>query len=387
MRQRTKTPRATAIVLLSALAVAVVSITARAAVALIWPDIPTFKEPPPALPAVVSPEVRPDRTVTFRLFAPRAGEVLLVDETKDLQVPLTPDEQGVWSVTVGPLEPQVYRYVFHVDGVPTLDPNNGRVKPGRGAVQNLVEVPGDRRYDLRPVPHGTLHVLRYESKSLGGKSRGLVVYTPPGYGRSFRQRYPVLYLLHGTGDDEHCWTRVGLADRILDNLIADGQAAPMVVVMPDGHAAERQPGDAPIVNTKAFEADLLGDVIPLVERSYRVRTGPEARALAGFSMGGGHTFAIAMAHLDKFAYVCTFSMGRGNPTEIADGLDPAEVNCRLKLLWVGCGRDDFLYDGSELLCASLRDKGIRHVWRPSEGGHTWAVWRKYLAEVLPLLFR
>jgi enterochelin esterase family protein len=240
---------------------------------------------------------------------------------------------------------------------------------------------------LRPVPHGALHELRYESQALGGKSRGLVVYTPPGYARAFRQRYPVLYLLHGTGDEEHCWTSVGFAQRILDNLIADGKAVPMIVVMPDGHAVERQTGDSPTDNTKAFEADLLGDVIPLVERTYRTRPGAANRAIAGLSMGGGQSFAIGVTRPDTFAYVCPFSMGRGGAPEIAARLDPAEVNRKLKLLWVGCGREDHLYDVSALTCAELAAKGITHVWHQSDGGHTWMVWRRYLAEVVPLLFR
>jgi enterochelin esterase family protein len=274
-----------------------------------------------------------------------------------------------------------------VDGLTVVDPRNSKLKIGRGSVSNLVEIPGNPAQDLRPVPHGVLNVHRYESKSLGGKSRGLVVYTPPGYDPASARRYPVLYLLHGAGDDEHGWTNVGLAHRILDNLLADGKAVPMLVVMPDGHAAERRPDTPRTANTQAFESDLLGDVIPLVEKTYKVQPDQPNRAIVGLSMGGGQAFAVGMAHLDTFAYVAPFSMGGGNAQEIAAKLDPAGANSRLKLLWIGCGRDDGLFGGSERLHQELTAKGIKHTWRPTEGAHTWMVWRKYLAEVVPQLFR
>jgi enterochelin esterase family protein len=332
-------------------------------------------------PPVVSPEVGSDRTVTFRLRAPKATEVTGGGDWG--RKPMTKDDRGVWSVTVGPLEPDLYTYKFTVDGVPTVDPRNAKLKIGRESLDNLLDVPGDgpRPIDLRPVPHGTLHAHQYQSKALGGKARGLVVYTPPGYEAAADTKYPVLYLLHGSGDDQHGWTNIGKAERILDNLLADGKAVPMIVVMPDGHAAERAG------NTKAFEADLIGDILPLVEKTYRVKPGQENRAIAGLSMGGGQSWAVGMAHTDLFAHVCPFSMGGGNAAEVVARLDPAEVNKRLKLIWIGCGRQDRLFAGSEALCGALQAKGIRHTWRPTDGGHTWIVWRKYLAEVVPQLFR
>src|SRR5439155_25932276 len=187
---------------------------------------------------------------------------------------------------------------------------------------------------LRPVRHGTLHVHRYESKALNGKSRGLMIYTPPGYETSGDKRYPVLYLLHGSGDNERGWTDVGLAHRVMDNLLADSKAVPMVVVMPDGHAAT---GTG---NPQAFEADLLKEIIPLVEKAYRVKTAPEHRAIVGLSMGGAQAFAIGMKHLDTFAYVAPFSMGGGNAGAILADVDPAKAKSQLKLLWIGCGRQD-----------------------------------------------
>lgn len=335
-------------------------------------------------PAVVSPEVRPDRTVVFRILAPKASAVTLSGEVG--QKALVKDDRGVWTATVGPLEPDLYSYQFNVDGVPTADPRNARIKVGLAPLSNLVEVKGDKPgpHDLRPVPHGTLHFHRYESKALDGKSRGLIVYTPPGYEAAPDARYPVLYLLHGSGDNEFGWTDIGMAHHIVDNLIADGKATPMIVVMPNGHAVTRrgQPND----NTKMFEADLLGDIIPLVEKTYRVKPGQENRAIAGLSVGGGQSWTIGMGHMDLFAYVCPFSMGGGS-RGILDKIDPAEANKRLKLLWIGCGRQDGLFPRSEKLNDDLTAKGIKHTWHPSEGAHTWIVWRKYLAEVVPLLFK
>jgi len=333
-------------------------------------------------PPVVSPEVKADRSVTFRLHAPKASEVLLQIEGGGPRKAMTKGENGVWSVTIGPLEPEQYSYNFVLDGARMVDPSNTKFKIGRGSYSNLVDVPGNAAQDVRPVPHGTLHTHRYESKALGGQSRGLTVYTPPGYETAYDRRYPVLYLLHGSGDDEHGWTDVGLAHRILDNLLADGKAVPMLVVMPNGHAAER--GGA---NTQAFEADLLGEIIPLVDKTYRTRAIADGRAIVGLSMGGGQSFAIGMRHLDTFAYVGPMSMGGGNATAIVSQLDPAKVKSQLKLLWIGCGREDRLFQGSEQLVKALKEKGIPCTWYPTEGAHTWMVWRRYLAEVTPLLFK
>ncbi len=348
------------------------------AAALLWTAAAAAQRGPAPLP---SPEVKPDRTVVFRLSAPKASAVQVRGEWGPPQA-MTKDDNGVWSATVGPLEPDQYSYTFNVDGATVVDPRNTRLKIGRGSMSNLVEVPGNAAQDLKPVPHGTLHTHRYESKALDGKSRRLTIYTPPGYETAGDQRYPVLYLLHGSGDDERGWTDVGLAHRILDNRIADGKAVPMLVVMPDGHAADGFGN-----NTQAFEADLLKDILPLVQKTYRVKPEAASRALVGLSMGGAQSWAIGMGHLDTFAYVCPFSMGGGNATAILAKIDPAEANKRLKLLWVGCGRQDRLFAGSERLCEELKAKEIQHVWRPSEGAHTWRVWRTYLAEVTPLLFR
>jgi enterochelin esterase family protein len=333
-------------------------------------------------PPVVSPEVKSDRTVVFRLNAPKASEVFLVIEGGGPRKAMTKQENGVWAVTVGPLEPEQYSYNFSVDGARVVDPSNTKFKIGRGSYSNLVDVPGNAAQDLRPVPHGTLHTHRYESKAIGGQSRGLTVYTPPGYETAYDRRYPVMYLLHGSGDDERGWTDVGLAHRILDNLLAENKAVPMLVVMPNGHAAAGQ------ANTQTFEADLLGEIIPLIDKNYRTKTSADGRAIVGLSMGGGQSFAIGMRHLDTFAYVGPMSMGGGNATAIVSQLDAAKVKGQLKLLWIGCGRQDTrLFQGSEDLVKKLKEKDIPCTWHPTEGAHTWSVWRKYLAEVTPLLFK
>jgi enterochelin esterase-like enzyme len=370
-------------------ALAVAAVTATAAVSQPPKDQPKPGKGRGGPPPVVSPEIKPDRSVTFRLQAPKATEVFVAGEWGGGRKAMTKDDKGVWTVTVGPVEPNLYSYSFVVDGMTLADPRNSRLKIERGGYRNLVEVPGNRAQDLRPVPHGALHVHRYESKALNGKSRGLVVYTPPGYSAApADKKYPVLYLLHGGGDDEWGWTTVGLADRILDNLIADGKAAPMIVVMPNGHAVDRRPGEGGGNNTQAFEADLLGDVIPLVDSNYRTRPTQDGRAIAGLSMGGGQAFAVGMKHLDLFAYVAPMSMGGGGATGIVGELDPAKVKSRLKLLWIACGRQDGLFPASERLVEELRKtKDLTSVWHPTEGGHTWMVWRKYLADVVPLLFK
>src|SRR5579885_333500 len=247
------------------------------AVVLLWTAAARAQRGPAPLP---SPEVKPDRTVIFRLSAPKAAAVQVRGEWGAPQA-MTKDDNGVWTVTVGPLEPDQYSYTFNVDGATVVDPRNTRLKIGRGSMSNLVEVPGNAVQDLKAVPHGTLHTHHYESQALNGKSRRLTIYTPPGYETAGTQRYPVLYLLHGAGDDDRGWTDVGLAHRILDNLLAEKKAVPMLVVMPDGHAATSGGN-----NTQAFEAGLLKEIIPLVEKTYRVKPEATSRAIVGLSMGG-----------------------------------------------------------------------------------------------------
>lgn len=230
---------------------------------------------PPARARIISPEVLPDHRVTFRLPAPKANSVAVVGEFAKEPQPMVKDEAGLWSVTVGPLGPDIYSYNFSVDGFSTLDPNNQDLKESLRPTQSLLEVPGDKPvpYEARPVPHGAVSVHWYHSKSVGALRR-IYVYTPPGYDAARGAKYPVLYLLHGSGDAENGWTWVGRANLIADNLLAERKARPAIIVMPFGHVFTASGAPGP---SNAFEQDLLKDVIPLVERHYRVAANREDR--------------------------------------------------------------------------------------------------------------
>ncbi|HTI70957.1 MAG TPA: alpha/beta hydrolase-fold protein [Candidatus Limnocylindria bacterium] len=340
---------------------------------------------------VVSPEVLPDHRVVFRVSAPRASEVRLTGDwmLPDKTEPMTRDEQGVWSVTAGPLEAGLSIYTFTVDGVTTPDPVNPRIKLRARTSASLVEVRGSTPEPWEPaeVPHGTLEVIWKASKATGD-TRAYYVYTPPGYNPSRARSYPVLYLLHGNNDTAAGWTDVGKVNFILDNLIAAKKAVPMIVVMPWGHAL---PYDGPQTNnTAVFERYLLDEVVPQVEERYRVDFGRTHRAIVGLSMGGGHALQIGLGHLDLFAAVGAFSTAVPSAFEsrfqkVLD--DPAETNKKLKLLWIGCGRQDPAFGRNEKLSELLTSHQIKHTFYPTEGVHNFAIWRRYLVEVAPLLFR
>lgn len=339
----------------------------------------------------VSPELHSDRRVTFRLLAPKAAEVLLaggnLEEALKGPQALQKDAQGVWSITAGPLEPGLYDYGFAVDGgIRTVDPANRNALERTWGHANTFEVPGGQSafYTVRPVPHGTLHIQQYESKSLGVERR-VFVYTPPGYEQAVRNKYPVLYLFHGSGGVESQWTEVGRANVILDNLIADRKAKPMIVVMPYGHVPQATAGGRGRTASAGFDKDLLGDIIPLVERTYRVIPDRDHRAIAGLSMGGGQAFSIGLAHLELFSYVGAFSGAIRNNQDVAKML-PDELNRKLQVLWIGCVKADSLFAANQDLDNTLKSKNVQHVFRISEGGHTWTNWRLYLYEFAPLLF-
>jgi enterochelin esterase family protein len=338
---------------------------------------------------VVSPEVRADRTVTFRIRAPKATEVLLNGEWKGGgKVPMTKDEQGLWSATVGPLEPDLYGYSFAVDGLAVADPSNAVLKPMRSPRTSVVDVPGEapRTIDFRDVPHGTVRLHEYESKALG-RRRPLRVYTPPGYDRDPAARYPVLYLFHGSGDNEATWTSFGRAHLIADNLLADGKAKAMIIAMTDGHAVVGP--EARGRNVEMFGKDLLEDVMPFVEANYRTKADRESRAIVGLSMGGGQSLTVGLNHLELFAWVGGFSSAINAPEQtVASALaDPAATNAKLKLLWIGCGKDDGLVKNAQALSDVLTKKEIKHELKITDGNHSWPVWRRYLGEFLPLLFQ
>ena len=359
-------------------------------------------------PPVVSPEINADKSVTLRFRAPNAKEVTLIGELDGKTYPMTKNESGIWSVTIGPLAPDVYNYQFNADGVVTMDPGNPSVKLGFGAFPpaSMFEIPGDEFDDARDVPHGSVRIETYHSKSLG-VPRTLWIYTPPGYERG-NTRYPVFYLLHGAGNIDSSWMLTGRANYIMDNLIAEGKAKPMIIVNPLGYArmgigtgperpvigapAAGAPGGGPGGGAGGglFGKDVLEDVIPFVESKFRALKDPANRALGGLSMGGGHTVAIGFPNTKLFSHLVVMSAGAGqNPEETyADFFKNADlVNKQLKLLWVGVGKDDFALNGSKALDAALTKNNIKHTFRITEGRHEWVIWRHHLHEVAPLMFR
>jgi enterochelin esterase-like enzyme len=344
--------------------------------------------------AVISPQVTSDRHVTFRLTAPDAHAVTVSGEFMSGSQNLVKQPDGVWSVTVGPIEPETYHYNFTIDGVRTIDPLNPQVKTGSTAstLTSVLEVRGDHPffYDPRPVPHGDIRSHWYESKSLG-TTRRLTVYTPPGYDRDANSRYPVLYLFHGANADETAWVKLGRVNLIIDNLLGAGQIKPFLIVMPFGYGVSpNAPGLRD--NTAKFGADLFGDVIPFIDAHYRTLADRDHRAIVGLSMGGGESLSIGLNHLELFSYVGGFSAAIGSPAEFpntygAIAAGPETANKKLHLLWIGCGTEDSLFPTSKAFSDFLDARKITHTFRQTSGAHTWMVWRRYLNEISPLLFK
>ncbi len=345
---------------------------------------------PAARPArVVSPEVAPDRRVTFRLRAPQARQVQVRDLFFADRVDMTRDAQGLWSATVGPVDPGLYEYNFSVDGLRMIDPANSAIQPAIEPEVSILEVRGDPPLvtELRDVPHGTVHVHHYRARTLQGRDRRVHVYTPPGYEQG-KGKLPVLFLLHGSGDNDATWTEYGRATFIIDNLLADKKAVPMIVVMPDGHAVPRGAQPADRDNTVAFMDDLLADVMPLVQKQYRARTDGAGRAIAGLSMGGRQALTVGLDHPDMFAWVAAMSAAVPPIETLADGLArPDDLNKKLRWLWIACGTEDRLFAPNQQLVDQLASKSIRHQWHPGPGAHRWPLWRGYLAEIAPQLFK
>jgi enterochelin esterase family protein len=350
-------------------------------------------QPARTLP-VVSPVVNPDHTVTVRFRAPDARNVELSGQFLAANQPMAKDESGVWSTTVGPVAPDLYPYNFVVDGVGVADPANQYVFPNEGFKASLLDVP-DAAPSLRSVqnvPHGELTYAFYESKALGC-TRPLVIYTPPGY-RAGAERYPVLYLVSGTTDTEETWFRVGRANFILDNLIAQKRAVPMIIVMPYGNMlmGMPRPWDPEIAAMyKAFGDELVGNIIPYVEANYRAIPNREKRAIAGFSRGGGQSLFTGFNNLDKFAWIGSYSayltpevFDRYFPNASAQ---PDTTNKQLKLLWLGVGKADFLYTQATAFMDLLESRKLVHQTLVTEGGHTWMNARHYLVETLQRYFQ
>jgi enterochelin esterase family protein len=363
---------------------------------------------PFAGPTYKSLEVDADQRVTFRLCAPEAKEVRLTSPDLYNIVPqgfgpgqanglaMARDELGLWSVTTPVRVPaDTYRYDFMVDGVRLPDPQVSTYVHDRAGVHSLTEVPGPegafQAYDPK-IAHGVVSEVDYWSSSLGVMRRAFV-YTPPGYTKG-TGKYPVLYLVHGAGDSEEAWSRTGHANLILDNLIAAGKAKPMIVVMPNGHTPDR-PG-ADILNNQDFGNDLLKDLLPYVEGHFRTIDTPDARAMAGLSMGGVHTFNYGLTHPELFHAIGIFSSGLGIGAPGNDVIAKYEAANDaalkrdakdLKLVYYAIGADD-PFAGVLPATRAMFDKyGIKYRFRPSEGGHTWINWRRYLNDFAPLLFR
>jgi enterochelin esterase family protein len=344
---------------------------------------------------IVSPEVHPDRRITFRIRAPRASEVNLSFGSSEPQ-PLSKDDSGLWSITIGPVEPEIYEYTFTVDGLRVLDGNNPNLKTGaRGLSASEVEIPGTPpRFDeVQDVPHGAIHIRTYKSTPLK-RQRSLYVYVPPDYEKDSQRRFPVLYLRHGGGDDERNWSQSGRAGVILDNLLAQGKAVPMLVVMTNGHTDGTWAGGSSPEGMAILEKELLGDVIPFVEDNYRVLQNRDGRAITGLSMGGGQAFTIGLRNLDTFAWVGEFSSGLVSDadfdleTHLPGFLsDASAVNDKLRLLFLGCGTEDPRFQGQLDLMEVLKEHGVNHVFVRTPGAHVWKAWRHLLADFMQRVFQ
>ena len=397
-------------------------------VCLLAPLALTAQQQPQA-PTVISPEVNGERRVTFRILAPNAQKVELrspgdipgIGGRGGSPLQFVKNGEGIWEATTNAIPAGAYRYVFVVDGVTAADSRNPVTSQTNTTIYSLAVVPGSDVFDTRNVPHGAVASVYYNSTTLGGLRRAHV-YTPPGY-EAGRDRYPVFYLLHGAGDVDDSWTSVGRAGFILDNLIASGKAKPMIVVMPAGHvngagaAIGAPPQTPPAAGAPArpdpFVGDFVTDLMPFVEKSYRVQTDRNSRAIAGLSMGGSQTLNIAIPHLDKFAYVGVFSSGilggggRGRGAAAASGapaapeppfgeawekanlaaLDNAVAKKGLRLFWFSTGKEDGLIGTSRNTVDLLKKHGFAPVFLESEGGHTWLNWRDYLTQFAPQLFQ
>jgi enterochelin esterase-like enzyme len=355
------------------------------------------QNPPMPPPPLISPEVHADKSVTFRFRGPNDKEVAVYVEGAAKPLPMQKDDQGVWSVTTAPLAPDYYGYLIIADGVWMADPSNHDVAPKFLIQVSALHVPGPASlsWELGAVAHGEIHRHFYKS-GVVGDDRDFYVYTPPGYDPRGKQTYPVLYLLHGFGYDASSWTAAGAANAILDNLIAQGKAKPMLVVMPLGYGApeflargfeafrDRSLTDR---NYDKFREALLTEVIPRIEASYLVNTDRNSRAIAGLSMGGSESLLTGLNTLDKFGWIGAFSSG--GTAEEFDKKFPAldsKTAEQLRLLWIACGTDDESIAYNRAFGAWLASKNIKHVDIETPGAHTWMVWRRNLTEFTSLLF-
>lgn len=314
---------------------------------------------------------------------------------------MTKGENDVWEIKVGPVKPGAYRYNFMVDGVSVIDPRNPKTSESNDNTWSLLNVPGAEFMDTKDVPHGAVAEVTYWSSVLN-RFRRLHAYTPPGYELG-EGKFPVFYLLHGASDSDDSWSSVGRAGFILDNLIAAGKAKPMVVIMPHGHTGPSRAGGTRSGGSD-FEQEFVTDIMPLVEKRFRVHTDRANRALAGLSMGGGQTLNIGIPNLEKFGYLGVYSSGvfgitggAGAGRRQPEGpsfeekhmaiLDDAQKKQGLKVFWFATGKDDFLIETSRATVAMFKKHQFEVSFKETDGGHTWVNWREYLNEFAPMLFR
>lgn len=350
----------------------------------------------PAGPAF-SPEVHSNGEITFRMRGPEAKKVsLLFGEWDIQQKDMKKDSTGVWSITIGPVQPGIYSYLFSSDGVKTADLANPVIKRGTELYGSIVEVTGNGLAfdEWQQMPHGSIHIIRYASKSLK-RLRSMYVYLPAEYLQEPGRKFPVLYLRHGGGDNESSWTQEsGRADVILENLVAAKKAVPMIIVMPYGLTDGSWAGGSTKEGMELLEEELLRDIMPYIGTHYRVMPGRENTAIAGLSMGGGQAYIMGLRHLEKFAWIGQFSSGllsdeNFDINERAPGIfnHPSDINRKLRLLWIGCGKDDPRMPGHTRLAENLNTQGIKHTVFNISGGHEWKVWRLQLHAFLQQLFK
>ena len=378
----------------------------------------------PALPRVVSTEVLADKRVTFRLRAPDATAVLLNGNWDNgTNIAMTRDDQGIWSVTVGPLGEQLCGYSFSVNGIKVLDPGNGELQRDGSRYDNLLMVsgPASAMWEFKNVPHGAVQAVWYQSEILKQAGRRMYVYTPPDYLTS-NSRYPVLYLLHGGGGDEDAWTTMGRATIILDNLIAEGNARPMIVVMPNGNAtqvvsqgygfgrippltAARAPAPPPVQAAQgqgagrgqahagrgqtyegSYPHSLVKEILPFIDRNFRTIQNRDSRAIAGLSMGGGHTVSATNNNPGVFGWIAVWSAG-GQNTEAFQQQLQAVKDAGVKHYWIGAGTTDMARQGSLTLFEVAKKVGLNTTYHESPGAHYWFIWRQFLSEFGSVIFK
>jgi enterochelin esterase-like enzyme len=368
---------------------------------------------------IVSPEIHTDNSVTFRLFAPNATAVQITGDflpTEKMETPmgqmdgpgktnLKKGENGVWEYKSSPLGPELYNYSFIVDGMTSIDPNNPFLIRDVASVTNIFIIGGGHAdlFKTNDIAHGTVTRRWYDSPGLG-MDRRITVYTPPGYENS-TQKYPVLYLLHGAGGDEEAWISLGRTAQILDNLIHQGKAKPMIVVMPNGNVIQdAAPGEGsmgfykpqfmvPKTMDGTYESTFM-DIVKFVESNYRVHANKANRAIAGLSMGGYHTMHISRFYPNTFDYIGLYSaaiMPREDATgkvyNDIEGTLKTQMKNGYKLYWIAIGKTDFLYKANVEYRDMLDKMGMKYEYVESEGGHTWRNWRVYLSQFAPRLFQ